>query len=253
MSSWSPSSSPTARFRSASSTTARRHRPEQRVIETVGGNGAGADDLAKTIDLGRDAVGSTGPDSEIEGGASAPQNRVRVDIRRARIADNVAGIVDRRRLGGEESRRYRQLLDPRHTARVGDVVCPDDRIEIALAGDDAGVIDCVGFRDDLTAQGANIDQLPVAPQERAIRRTNLPDAHHMSDAIDAVGLAVVDIGPLTQEPEIGGQYVLVLPDHRVGRAAGGLVLRGAGDLADSVDGVRHDVLVQVQSISAAKP
>ena len=65
------------------------------MIQIVPGNGAGADDLAEIVDPVRNTVMATRPDAEVDRLAVAPEDRMSVDVRRARIAHDIAGIIHR--------------------------------------------------------------------------------------------------------------------------------------------------------------
>ena len=76
------------------------------MIQIIPSNGARADDLAEIINPVRDAVVAARPDPEVDRDTIAPENRVRIYVGRARIADNILGVVHRSGYCGEKSERY---------------------------------------------------------------------------------------------------------------------------------------------------
>ena len=82
-------------------------------------------------------------------------------------AYEVAGIVHRGRLRGEESGRYRQLLNHWRAARIRNVIFPGDR-QSRSADNETVVVDC-RFANYLTAQRTE-DHAAGAPQEPARSR-----------------------------------------------------------------------------------
>src|SRR5580765_6885750 len=99
------------------------------MIQIVPGDRAGPDNLAEIVDPICNTVMAAGPDAQVDRHPIAPEDRMRVYVRRACIADDIAGIVYSGSRGGEKSGRNWQLLDP---GRVGGVIFPNDRKDIAL-------------------------------------------------------------------------------------------------------------------------
>ena len=62
------------------------------MIQIIPGDRPGADNLAEIVDPIRNTVMATGPDAQIDRHPTAPEDRMRVYVRRACIAYNVAGI-----------------------------------------------------------------------------------------------------------------------------------------------------------------
>ena len=63
------------------------------MIEIVASDRAGADDLSEIVNLIRDAVVAARPDTEVDRDAVAPEDRMRVDVRRARVTGDIARII----------------------------------------------------------------------------------------------------------------------------------------------------------------
>ena len=82
------------------------------MIQIIPGDRAGADNLAEIVDPICNTVMATGPDAQVDRHPIAPEDRMRVYVRRACIAHNIAGIIHSGRRGGEKTGRNRQLLDP---------------------------------------------------------------------------------------------------------------------------------------------
>ena len=102
------------------------------MIQIIPGDRAGADNLAEIVDPVCNTVMAAGPDAQVDSHPIAPEDRMRVYVRRACIAHNIAGIVHSGSRGGEKSGRNRQLLDPGRVVGVRDVILPNDRIKILL-------------------------------------------------------------------------------------------------------------------------
>ena len=101
------------------------------MIQIVPGDRACADNLAEIVDPVCNTVMAAGPDAQVDSHPTAPEDRMRVYVRKACIAHNIAGIVHSG-CGGEKSGRDRQLLDDGRAAGVRDVIFPNDRKDIAL-------------------------------------------------------------------------------------------------------------------------
>ena len=82
------------------------------MIQIIPGDRPGADNLAEIVNPIGNTVMATGPDAQIDRHPTAPEDRMRVYVRRACIAHDIAGIVHTGSGGGEKSGRNRQLLDP---------------------------------------------------------------------------------------------------------------------------------------------
>ena len=63
------------------------------MIQIIPGDRAGADNLAEIVDPVCNTVMAAGPDAQVDSHPIAPEDRVRVYVRRACIAHNIAGIV----------------------------------------------------------------------------------------------------------------------------------------------------------------
>ena len=71
------------------------------MIQIVPGDRAGADNLAEIVDPIRNTVMAAGPDAQVDRHPIAPEDRMRVYVRRACIAHDIAGIVHSGSRGGE--------------------------------------------------------------------------------------------------------------------------------------------------------
>jgi hypothetical protein len=71
------------------------------MIQIIPGDRAGADNLAEIVDPICNAVMAARPDAQVDRNSIAPEDRMRVYVRRACIAHNIAGIVHSGRCGGE--------------------------------------------------------------------------------------------------------------------------------------------------------
>src|SRR4030095_10761506 len=107
------------------------------MIQIIPGDRAGADNLAEIVDPIRNTVMAAGPDAQVDSHPIAPEDPMRVYVRRACVADDIARIVHRGSRGGEKSGWNWQLLDP---GRVRGVIFPNDREDIALTRNEAGII-----------------------------------------------------------------------------------------------------------------
>jgi hypothetical protein len=113
------------------------------MVQIVSGDRAGADDLAEIVDPIRNAVMAARPDAEVDGLAVAPEDRMGVDVGEPRTRD-IGRIIHRRRLAeknpdGIASCWITGVLSD-SSRRI-----PDDRIQVALAGNETLVIDRTGF------------------------------------------------------------------------------------------------------------
>ena len=102
------------------------------MIQIIPGDRACADNLAEIVDPVFNTVMAAGPDAQVDRNPIAPEDRVRVYVRRARIAHDIAGIIHSGTCSGEKSGRDRQLLDRGRVVGVRDVIFPNDRKDIAL-------------------------------------------------------------------------------------------------------------------------
>ena len=123
------------------------HCPHQCMIQIIPGDRAGADNLAEIVDPIRNTVMAAGPDAQVDRHAIAPEDRMSVDVRRACIAHDIAGIVHSGSRGGEKSGRNRQLLDPGRAVGVRDVILPNGRLvrKIVQTGNEARIINRLGL------------------------------------------------------------------------------------------------------------
>ena len=62
------------------------------MIQIIPGDRAAADNLTEIVDPICNTVMAAGPDAQVDGHPVAPEDRMRVYVRRACIAHNVAGI-----------------------------------------------------------------------------------------------------------------------------------------------------------------
>jgi len=62
------------------------------MIQIIPGDRAGADNLPEIVDPICNTVMAAGPDAQVDRHPIVPEDRMRVYVRRARIAYNVAGI-----------------------------------------------------------------------------------------------------------------------------------------------------------------
>jgi hypothetical protein len=62
------------------------------MIQIIPGDRAGADNLAEIVDPVCNTVMAAGPDAQVDCHSVAPENRMRVYVRRACVAHNIAGI-----------------------------------------------------------------------------------------------------------------------------------------------------------------
>ena len=131
------------------------------MIQIIPGDRAGADNLAEIVDPIRNTVMAAGPDAQVDRHPTAPEDRMRVYVRRACIAHNIAGIVHSGSRGGEKPGRNRQLLDSGRAVGVRDVIFPNDRKDITLTRNEAGIINRVRLAYHLTAQRAELMNLPL--------------------------------------------------------------------------------------------
>ena len=69
------------------------------MIQIIPGDCAGADNLAEIIDPVCNTVMAAGPDAQVDSNPISPKDRVRVYVRRACIAHNIARIVHSGRRG----------------------------------------------------------------------------------------------------------------------------------------------------------
>ena len=83
------------------------------MIQIIPGDCAGADNLAEIIDPVCNTVMAAGPHAQVDSYPIAPEDRMRVYVRRACIAHDITGIVHSGRNSGEKSAGYRQLPHPR--------------------------------------------------------------------------------------------------------------------------------------------
>src|SRR6266566_1769226 len=200
------------------------------MIQIVPGNRAGPDNLAEIVDSIRDTVVAARPHAQVDRHSIAPEDRMRVYIRRACIAHDIAGIVHSGSRGREKSGRNRQLLNPGYAAGVPRVIFPNDRKDIALTRNEAGIINRACLAYHLTAQRVELNEAPVAPKKSMHGGAeNIPD--HVAKVVDAIRV--------THNAEIDRRRVLVLPKDCV--AGEVLILTGADNLAEIIDPVRHDV------------
>ena len=77
------------------------------MIQIIPGDRAGADNLAEIIDPVCNTVMAAGPDAQVDSHPIAPEDRMRVYVRRACIAHNIAGIIHSGRRGREKTGRNR--------------------------------------------------------------------------------------------------------------------------------------------------
>src|SRR5262249_17762152 len=169
------------------------HCPHQCMIQIVSRDRAGPDNLAEIVDSICDTVMAAGPDAQVDRHSIAPEDCMRVYVRRACIAHDIAGIVHSSSRRREESSRNRQLLNPGRAARVPRIIFPDDRKDIALTRNEAGIINRLGFAYPLTAQGAEVGQLTVAPKKPMNSRADCAVTDHMAQIVDPIGFAVVGV------------------------------------------------------------
>src|SRR5678815_1024126 len=161
------------------------------MIQIIPGDRAGADNLAEIVNPFRDTVMAARPDTQVDRHPTAPEDRMRIYVRRACIAYNIAGIVHSGSCSGEKSGRNRQLLDSGRAVRVRDVIFPNDRKNIALTRNEAGIINRARLAYHLTAQRAEVCHLAIAPKEPVNSRADRAIANHVGQIVDPVGLAVV--------------------------------------------------------------
>src|SRR4029077_11294959 len=179
------------------------------MIQIIPGDRAGADNLAEIVDPVCNTVMAAGPDAQVDSNPIAPEDRMRVYVRRACIAHNIAGIVHSGRRGGEKSGRDRQLLDGGRVVGVRDVIFPNDRKDVALTRYEAGIINRARLTYHLTAQRAQIGHLTAAQNKPMNKRANRAVADDMAQIVDPIGFAVVQGDTLAQKAEINGLRVLV--------------------------------------------
>ena len=176
------------------------------MIQIIPSDRAGADNLAEIVDPICNTVMAAWPHAQVDRHSIAPEDRMRVYVRRACIAHDIAGIVHSGSRGGEKSGRNWQLLDP---GRVGGVIFPNDRKDIALARNEAGIINRARLACHLTAQRAEIGHVTAAPKKPMNSRADRAIADDVAQIIDPIGFAVVQGITLTQKAEIHGLRVLV--------------------------------------------
>src|SRR4029450_13262184 len=139
---------------------------------------AGPDNLAEIVDPICNTVMAPWPDAQVDRHSIAPEDRMRVYVRRACIAYDIAGIVDGGCRGREKSGRYRQLPNPGRATGVRAVIFPNDRKNIALTGNEAGIINGACLAYHLAAQRAEIGHLTVAPKKSTNKRADRAVADH---------------------------------------------------------------------------
>jgi len=105
------------------------------------GDRSSADNLSEIVDPICNTVMATGPDAQVDRYPIAPENRMRIYVRRACIAHNIACIVHSSSRGREKSGRNWQLPDPGRVTGVRYVIFPNDRKDIAPTRNEAGIID----------------------------------------------------------------------------------------------------------------
>src|SRR4029453_1256053 len=110
-----------------------------------------------------------GPDAQVDRHSIAPEDRMRVYVRRACAAHDIAGIVQSGSGGGEKPDRYRQLPNP---GCVGGVIFPNDRKDIALTRNEAGIVNRARLACYLTVQGAEIGHLTPSQKEPIKKRAD---------------------------------------------------------------------------------
>jgi hypothetical protein len=103
------------------------------------------------------------------------------------------------------------LLNSGRGAGVRDVIFPDDRKDIALTRNEAGIINRARLACHLTAQRAEIGHLTATPKKPMNKRADRAIADDVAQIIDPVGFTVVQGDTWTQKPEIDGLCVFVWP------------------------------------------
>src|ERR1051325_3011939 len=122
------------------------------MIQIISCDRTGPDYLTEIVDAIRHTVMAAGPDAQVNRLVVTPEDRMRVDVRRACITDDVARIVHSGSRGGKKTGRNCQLLNPGRATRVAGVILPNDRKDIALTRNEAGVVNRFRFAYHLTAQ-----------------------------------------------------------------------------------------------------
>src|SRR5215211_4670092 len=200
------------------------------MIQIIPGDRTGADNLAEIVDPIRNTVMAAGPDAEINRDSIAPKNRVRVNIRRARVSGDIARIVHCSPGGGEKAGRHWQLFNHWHAVVIRDIVIPYHRKDIALACNAPGVVDRICLAYDLPVQRTQLNKIAIPPKKSMHRRAkNVAD--HMAEIIYPVGIS--------QSAEIRGPGVLVWPKDRV--AGKTFILTRPYDLAQVIDAMGHNM------------
>src|SRR5258705_4231034 len=105
------------------------------MIQIISGDRPSPDNLAEIIDPICNTVMAAGPDAQIDRHSIAPEDRMRVYVRRACIAHDVAGIVHRGSRGREKSGGSRQLQNPGRAARVPRIIVPNNWKGIGLTSE----------------------------------------------------------------------------------------------------------------------
>src|SRR5262245_29190873 len=142
------------------------------MIQIVSGDRAGADNLAEIVDPICNTMMAAGPHTQVDRHSIAPKNRMRIYVRRACIAHDIAGIVDGGCRSREKSSRYRQLPNPGCAAGVTGVIFPNDRKDIALTCNKTCIVNRLGFAYHLAAQRAEVGHLTVAPKKPMNKRAD---------------------------------------------------------------------------------
>ena len=96
------------------------------------------------------------------------------------------------------------------------IIFPNDRKDIALTRNEAGIINRARLACYLTAQRAEIGHLAAAPKKPMNKRADRAIADDVAQIVDPIGFAVVQRNTLTQEAEIDGLRVLVWPQGSMG-------------------------------------
>src|SRR4030095_13244041 len=163
------------------------------MIEIIPGDCAGPDNLAQIIDAICNTVMAPWPDAQVDRHSIAPENRMRVYVRRACIPHDIARIIHSCGRGREKSGRYRQLPNSGRATGVRGVIFPNDRKDIALTGNEAGIINGACLAYHLTAQRAEVGHLTVAPKKSTNKRADRAVADDVAQIVDPIGFAVVRV------------------------------------------------------------
>src|SRR5262245_51632584 len=149
------------------------------MVQIVPGDRTGPDNLAEIVNPIRHTVMAAWPDAQVDCNSIAPEDGVRVYIRRACVTHHIAGIVYSSGRGREKSDRNRQLLDPGRVVGVRDVILPNGRLvrKIVQTGNDARIINRLGLT------WAEVCHLAITPKEPVNSRADSAIANHVSQIV----------------------------------------------------------------------